>query len=154
MNVPPRRATPSLLHVDSILHHLHGGDASAEVCRFLRAEFAHFAGVAVYRLDEGTLRRDGLAGEPADFPESVPLGTGVIGEVARDGVSRPAGSPPTSTAPPGEVAVAIRTAGVVEGVLTVRVGMPPSADASDVRFLEQVAAKLAPEMGLPRTRLL
>jgi putative methionine-R-sulfoxide reductase with GAF domain len=154
MTVPSRQVTPSLLHVDSILHHLHGGDAMPEVCRFLVAEFSPYRWVAVFRIESGVLRLDGQAGEAPGELDRIPVGEGFLGAAAREGKALSSGpGTPRPNEDPG-MAVPIRTAGVVEGLLTVRGRSPTIFDGSDARFLDQVAARLAPEMGVPRTRLL
>jgi putative methionine-R-sulfoxide reductase with GAF domain len=154
MTIPPRRATPALLQIDSIQRRLHGGEATAEICRFLLAEFAHFRWVAAYRVEGAVLLLDGQAGEPKEAPESVPLGEGFLGGAVRDAVTRTRGpATPLPTEDP-EIAAPILTAGVGVGLLVVTGATASSLDASDARFLEHVAAKLSPEMALPRARLL
>jgi putative methionine-R-sulfoxide reductase with GAF domain len=154
MSVPARRAVPSLLHVDSILHHLHGADAVGEVCRFLLAEFAHYQWIGVYRIEAGALVLDGQAGDPVDIPPTEAIGEGFFGTAAQEGRSRSRGPGTEVPSPTAAAAVPLRTAGVVEGIVAVIGRTPAALDASDLKFLEQIGARLAPEMALPRARLL
>ncbi|MCI4357968.1 MAG: GAF domain-containing protein [Thermoplasmata archaeon] len=147
--MPARQVVPALLQVDAVLLRLSGDDALAEVCRFLHREFSHFHWVGVYRLDGETLRLAGWAGDQATEHVSIPVGQGLCGLAARqnatvlveDVSTRPeylACFPDTRA----EVVVPIRDGAAVIGEIDVDGRVVRAFDASDARFLEQVAAHI------------
>src|SRR5690348_16195177 len=84
MPIPPRAVTPSLLQIDAIRLRLSGTAATAEVLRFLRQEFPHFAWIGVYRLDGPLLRLDAWQGDRPTEHETIPVGQGLCGRAVRD----------------------------------------------------------------------
>ncbi|MGD0717983.1 MAG: GAF domain-containing protein [Thermoplasmata archaeon] len=149
MTVHPRSVTPSLLHVDSILGHLVGRAALAEVCRFLRMEFRHYRWVGVYRLDGRTLVLEGWDGERATEHTRIPIDRGVCGRAARE--DRTVIVADVRQAPEylscfletrSEIVVPIRDGKVVVGEIDIDGTEVGAYDESDGRFLEAVAPKL------------
>jgi L-methionine (R)-S-oxide reductase len=151
MTVPPRRLTPALLQVDAILARLSGAAALEEVCRFLRSEFEHYGWVGVYRLDGAELELAGWSGDRPTEHTRIPLDRGLCGRAARE--NRSIVVDDVRNAPEylacfletrSEIVVPVRDgAGRVLGEIDIdgyRVG---AYDASDERFLSQVAAKIA-----------
>jgi L-methionine (R)-S-oxide reductase len=155
MPVHPRQVTPSLLHIDSILGHLTGTAALAEVARFLRAEFPHYRWVGVYRLDGPLLRLTGWSGDQPTEHETIPVGRGVCGRAARENRSVVVGD--VSKDPEyiacfletrSEIVVPIRDAGRVVGEIDIDGSVLNAYDASDVAFLERVAGRIALAVGV------
>ena len=149
MAVRDRQTTPSLLQIDAILRRLHGAEALAEVCRFLRHEFAHYRWVGVYRLEGTTLVLDGWAGEQATEHTRIPIERGLCGRAARENQTVIVDDVRTSPEylscfleTRSEIVVPIRANGRVVGEIDIDGTAVGAYDASDQRFLEQVAAKL------------
>ncbi len=151
MSVPEKRAVPSLLHIDSILSHLQGRAALAEVCRFLQAEFAHYPWVGVYRLEGATLVLEAWQGAEATEHTRIPVARGICGQAARENrtviVDDVTASPEylacfLSTR--SEIVVPVRDGGAVVGEIDIDGTKLKAFDASDRTFLERVAAKIAP----------
>ncbi len=144
------QVTPALLQVDSILAHLTGPAALAEVCRFLRHEFRHYRWVGVYLLDGETLRLAAWAGPQATEHVTIPLARGVCGRAARE--NRTAIVDDVRESPEylacfletrAEVVVPIRRPGRVVGEIDIDGNEVKAFDASDDRFLTAVAEKIA-----------
>jgi L-methionine (R)-S-oxide reductase len=151
MSVPDRRATPALLQVDSILGHLQGRGALAEVCRYLVHEFPHYPWVGIYRLDGTTLVLDAYNGPEATEHVRIPLDRGICGQAARENrtviVEDVRASPEylacfLSTR--SEIVVPIRDGSEVVGEIDIDGQQVKAFDESDRQFLERVAAKLVP----------
>jgi GAF domain-containing protein len=149
--VPDRRATPALLQVDSILGHLQGRNALAEVCRYLVHEFPHYPWVGVYRLDGTTLVLDAFNGPEATEHVRIPLDRGICGQAARE--NRTVIVDDVQAAPEylacfvstrSEIVVPIRDGSTVVGEIDIDGHQVKAFDESDRRFLERVASKLAP----------
>lgn len=143
MPVPPRQQLPALLQVDAILVRLAGVAALEEVCRYVGAELPQFATLAVYRPEGSALRRlthrevlaDG--GEAPTAPDGAAARALAERRSAITGPSAPAGAEATS-----EIAVLVLDGGNVTGVLLASSRFSRSFDATDARFLEQVAGKI------------
>ncbi len=153
MSVPEKRAVPSLLQVDSILAHLQGRAALAEVCRFLRAEFSHYPWIGVYRLDGGALVLEAWEGAAPTEHTRIPVERGVCGQAVREGrtviVDDVSASPEylacfLSTR--SEIVVPVRAGGAVLGEIDIDGTTLKAFDASDRSFLERVAGKIAPAL--------
>jgi len=151
VSVPDRRATPALLQVDSILRHLTGRDALAEVCRFLVHEFPHYPWVGVYRLDATTLVLDAFNGPEATEHVRIPIDRGICGQAARenrtvivDDVRTAPGYLACFLSTRSEIVVPIRDGSAVIGEIDIDGHEVKAFDETDRRFLERVAAKLVP----------
>jgi L-methionine (R)-S-oxide reductase len=149
VSVPDRRATPALLQVDSILLHLQGRGALAEVCRYLVHEFAHYPWVGIYRLDGTTLVLDAYNGPEATEHVRIPLDRGICGQAARE--NRTVIVDDVRAAPEylacfrstrSEIVVPIRDGATVIGEIDIDGHEVGVFDASDRRFLERLAPKL------------
>jgi L-methionine (R)-S-oxide reductase len=156
MTVPPRQATPALLHVGSILSRLTGAEAMTEVCRYLRLEFPHFHWIGVYRLDGSELVLDGWDGSAPTEHVRIPLDRGLCGQAAREGrtvIVADVRSAPEYLAcfldTRSEIVVPIRRDETVIGEIDVDGTTVGAYDASDDRFLTEVARRLAPALGVP-----
>ncbi len=156
MPIHPRQETPSLLQVDSILTHLSGGAAAAEVCRFLRSEFPHFSWLGVYRLEGTTLVLVGWDGDRPTEHTMIPLDRGLCGRAAREGRTVLVGD--VSQAPDylscfletrSEIVVPVRDGATVVGEIDVDGSELNAFDASDARFLEKLGVRLAPLLAPP-----
>jgi L-methionine (R)-S-oxide reductase len=150
MSVPDRRARPALLQVDAILSRLQGRQALAEVCRYLVHEFAHYPWVGVYRLDGTTLVLDAYEGPEATEHVRIPLDRGLCGQAARE--NRTVVVDDVRAAPEylacflstrSEIVVPIRDGGTVVGEIDIDGHQVKAFDATDQRFLERLAEKLA-----------
>ena len=151
MPVSPRRSTPALLQVDSILLHLTGAAALTEVCRFLRAEFAHFSWIGVYRRAGDSLELAGWDGEQPTQHTRISVGEGVCGRAAREGrtvLVEDVTKDPEYLAcfldTRSEIVVPVWSAGQVLGEIDVDGRELKAFDGSDARSLEAVAARIAP----------
>ena len=157
MSVPPRRAAPALLQVDAILTRLGGAAAVQEVCRFLRAEFRHYEWVGVYRLDGATLSLVGWDGERPTEHTTIPIAEGLCGRAARENRTVLVGDVRASPEylacfleTRSEAVVPVRDAsGKVLGEIDIDGSALNAYDASDGRFLEEVARRLAPSLAPP-----
>ena len=153
VSVPDRRATPALLQVDSILGHLQGRAALAEVCRYLVHEFAHYPWVGVYRLEGPTLVLEAYNGPEATEHVRIPVDRGICGQAARE--NRTVIVDDVRAAPEylacflstrSEIVVPIRDGASVLGEIDIDGNQVKAFDESDRRFLERVAAKLVPAL--------
>jgi L-methionine (R)-S-oxide reductase len=153
MSIRPQQVTPSLLQVEAILGRLRGVQALGEVCRFLRHEFPHYRWVGIYRLDGDTLVLDAWDGEAPTEHVRIPLDRGICGRAAREGrtviVDDVRASPEYLQCfleTRSEIVVPIRSEGRVVGEIDVDGVVIAAYDASDDRFLSEVARRLAPEL--------
>lgn len=153
MPVHSRQVTPSLLQIDSVFHHLQGGPALTEVCRFLRSEFGHFQWLGIYRLVGPELRLAGWDGDQPTEHVTIPLAKGICGRAAREGrtvlvddVSKDSEYLACFVDTRSELVVPVRAAGTVIGEIDADGRALRAFDASDARFLEAVAAKIAPTL--------
>lgn len=153
MSVADRRATPSLLQIDAILGQLSGRPALAEVGRFLRAEFAHFAWFGVYRRTGDVLELLASDGDAAGDRSPLPVAEGGVGRAVREGrtvrvddVARAPESPAPGPDTRAQLAVPIRAGDRVVGAVAVDGRTVSAFDASDARFVEAVAARIAPTL--------
>jgi L-methionine (R)-S-oxide reductase len=151
VSVPDRQVTPALLQVDAILTRLAGRSALGEVCRFLVEEFRHYPWVGVYLRVGNELVLDGWHGPEATEHTRIPIDRGICGQAARE--NRTVIVEDVSTAPEylacflstrSEIVVPIRDGGEVIGEIDIDGNQVKAFDASDRRFLEKVAARLAP----------
>ena len=150
MSVHQREVMPSLLQVDAILKRLSGAPVLSATARFLRHNFPHYRWVGFYRLEGETLVLDGWDGEAETQHVRIPVGEGVCGRAARenrtvivDDVSSDPDYLSCFLETKSEIVVPIRQGGRVLGEVDVDGTSLKAFDASDGRFLEQVAAKLA-----------
>ncbi|HEY1198116.1 MAG TPA: GAF domain-containing protein [Thermoplasmata archaeon] len=153
MTVPDRAQTPALLQVDAILSRLSGRQALEEVCRFLRHSFSHYPWVGVYRLDGTDLVLDAWEGPRATEHTRIPLDRGICGQAAREGrtvLVDDVRSDPNYLAcfleTRAEIVVPIHHEGRVVGEIDIDGNAVRAFDASDRRFLEDVAARLGPSV--------
>ncbi|MCI4362724.1 MAG: GAF domain-containing protein [Thermoplasmata archaeon] len=153
MPIRPVQAAPALLQVDAILSRLRGQAALTEVCRFLRDSFPHFTWVGVYRLEGETLLLDGWDGERATEHVRIPLGQGLCGRAAREDRTVIVGdvqSDPEYLAcfldTRSEIVVPVHAEGRVVGEIDVDGRLANAYDASDDRFLSEVARRIAPTL--------
>jgi GAF domain-containing protein len=154
VSVHPRQTTPALLQVGAILQHLGGADALQEVCRYLRAEFTHYAWVGIYGLEGETLKLLGWDGPEATEHVEIPLGQGVCGRAARE---RTAVVVDDVRAAPeylacflttrAEVVVPVMNGERVLGEIDIDGDQVKAFDASDARFLGEVAKKIVAPLG-------
>ena len=161
MPIHPRQTTPTLLQIDSIFLHLQGAAALTEVCRFLRSELRQFQWIGVYRLRGEVLELAGWDGDAPTQHTTIPIGRGVCGRAARE--NRTVIVDDVSTDPEylacfvdtrSELVVPVRHGGTVVGEIDVDARALKAFDASDARFLETVASKIAPTvagLGAPPT---
>jgi len=149
VSVADRRAVPALLQVDSILIHLAGRNALAEVCRYLVHEFPHYPWVGIYRREDSTLVLDAYNGPEPTEHVRIPLDRGICGQAARE--NRTVIVDDVRAAPEylacflstrSEIVVPIHDGPEVLGEIDIDGNQVKAFDASDRRFLEQVAAKL------------
>jgi len=150
MPIPRRAATPSLLQIDAILMRLTGASALAEVLRFLRSEFPHFAWIGVYRVDGPLLRLAAWQGDAPTEHETIPVGRGVCGRAVREGRTVLVGD--VSADPDylacfletkAELVVPIRSHDSIVGEIDVDGTTLHAFDATDADLLERVATKIA-----------
>ena len=149
MTLLARRATPALLQINAILARTSGRLALQEVCRFLRAEFAHYRWVGVYRREGPTLVLDAWDGPQATEHTRIPIDRGVCGRAVRDRATvivDDVRSSPEYLAcfleTRSEIVVPIRSGGEIVGEIDIDGNEVGAYDASDRSFLETVAAKL------------
>lgn len=150
MTVRPTAARASLLQVDAILQRLSGVAALAEVCRFLRASFPHYAWVGVYRLEGETLVLDAWDGAQATEHTRIPIGEGICGRAAREGrtvvVDDVRASPEYLACfleTRSEIVVPVLDGTTVLGEIDIDGTAVGAYDATDRSFLELVASRLA-----------
>ena len=152
MSVAPKRAAPSLLQVEAILGRLAGAAALQEVCRFLRAEFPHYGWVGVYRREGETLVLAAWDGDRPTEHTRIPISRGVCGQAARENRTVIVGDVRTNPEylacfieTRSEIVVPVRDAsGSVLGEIDIDGTEVNGYDASDGRFLEEVARRIAP----------
>ncbi len=163
MTVPPRRATPALLQVDSILGRLNGAEALAETCRFLRAEFSQYAWVGVYRLDGAELSLAAWDGDRPTEHTRIPLDRGLCGRAVREGRTVVVGDVRESPEylacfleTRSEIVVPVRAPdGTILGEIDIDGTAVNAYDQTDERFLVEVARRLSPAVaGATGPRLL
>jgi GAF domain-containing protein len=159
---------PSLLQIDAILARLRDRQALQEVCRFLRHEFPHYNWVGVYRVVGDDLVLEGWDGDRPTEHTRIPLGRGICGLAAREKRTVRVGdvrSHPEYLAcfadTRSEIVVPVMDGGRALGEIDIDGTSADAYDASDERFLGDVARKLVPtlsELGelpdpsLPMTR--
>ena len=150
MTVGARRTVPALLQIDAIRARVPGRLMLQEVCRYLRAEFAHYRWVGVYRRDGRTLRLEAWDGPAATEHTEIPIDRGICGRAAREGTTvivDDVRSSPEYLAcfleTRSEIVVPIRAGEEVVGEIDIDGNTVGAYDASDRAFLEAVAAKLA-----------
>ncbi|MGI0133083.1 MAG: GAF domain-containing protein [Thermoplasmata archaeon] len=150
MSVHVREVTPALLQIDAILVRLSGTNAFAEVSRFLRRQFPHYGWVGIYRTEGDELVLDGWDGPAPTEHVRIPIGRGVCGRAAREQrtvvVSDVTADPEYLACfldTRAEIVVPIRRGDRVLGEIDIDGTSVSAFDASDARFLEAAAAKLA-----------
>jgi L-methionine (R)-S-oxide reductase len=150
MTLAARQVTPTLLQVDAIVGRLAGNEALSEVCRFVRSELAHFRWIGIYRLDGPLLRLVAWSGEQPTEHATIPVGQGICGRAARENatiVVKDVREAPEYLAcfleTRSELVVPIRAGGAVIGEIDVDGNEVGAFDATDARFAEQLASKLA-----------
>lgn len=155
MSVAPRRREPALLQVRAILGRLHGREALQEVCRYLRAEFAHFAWVGVYEREGDELRLVAWDGDRPTEHATIPVARGLCGRAVRENrtvvVADVAADPDYLQCfldTRAEVVVPIRVAGQPVGEIDIDGTEVGAYDGSDAAFLEAVAGLIAPSVGV------
>ena len=151
MTVPRGSVTPTLLQLDAITTRLSGRDALTEVCRFLRATFPHYGWVGVYRLEGRELVLDAYDGNQATEHTRIPIDRGLCGRAARDATTVIVDDVRSSTeylacflSTRSEIVVPIFADGAVVGEIDIDSDRLAAFDASDRRFLEEVASRLSP----------
>ena len=151
MSVASRRALPALLQVDAIVGRLRGAQALAEVTRFLRSEFEHFRWVGVYRLEGPELVLDAWDGPAATEHTRIPLGAGVCGRAARekrtvivDDVRNDPEYLACFLETRSEIVVPVREGEEILGQIDIDGTEVGAFDASDDRFLSEVARRIVP----------
>lgn len=156
------------MQVDAILTRLPGAQALGEVCRFLHAEFDHYRWVGVYRRDGETLVLEGWDGDAPTEHTRIPVGQGVCGRAARenrtiivDDVSRDPDYLQCFLDTRSEIVVPVREGTEVLGEVDIDANALAAFDASDDRFLTEVARRIVPALraaalatggGLPMAR--
>ncbi len=149
MTIFPRAATPALLQVESIVGRLAGRAALQEVCRFLRSDVRTYRWVGVYRVEGAELVLDAWDGPAATEHTRIPISRGVCGRAVRDDATvivTDVRSDPEYLAcfreTRAEIVVPIRDGASVVGEIDVDGNEVGAFDASDGRFLEEVARRL------------
>lgn len=155
MTVPARRSVPALLQIDSVLKRLNGREALAEVCRFLRAEFRQYGWVGIYRREGDALALVVYDGDRPTEHTRIPIERGLCGRAVRENATVVVGD--VRTAPEylacfletrSEIVVPIRdVAGVAIGEIDIDGTEVNAYDASDAKFLEDVARKISAPFG-------
>jgi L-methionine (R)-S-oxide reductase len=150
MTVGRSAATAALLQVDAIVSRLEGLAALAEVCRFLKASFAHYSWVGVYRLEGRELVLDAWDGPAATEHTRIPVDRGICGRAVRDEATVIVDDVRTSPeylacflSTRAEIVVPVRTNGSVVGEIDIDSDRLAAFDASDRRFLEEVAGRIS-----------
>jgi L-methionine (R)-S-oxide reductase len=153
MTVRSREAAAALLQVDAIVTRLTGRAALAEVCRFLRASFRHYAWVGVYRRDGTSLLLDAWDGEQPTEHTRIPIEEGICGRAAREGRTVIVADVRTDPSylqcfleTRSEIVVPVREGPQVIGEIDIDGTEVGAYDASDGEFLETVAEKLRPAL--------
>jgi L-methionine (R)-S-oxide reductase len=153
VSVAPRRSTPALLQIDAILGRLRSTAALAEVCRFLHQEFAHYGWIGVYRVEGAELVLEAWDGPAPTEHVRIPLGRGLCGRAARE--NRSVVVPDVREEPDylacfretrAEIVVPVREEERAVGEIDVDGITVGAFDASDDRFLTDVARRIAPAL--------
>ena len=129
-----------------------GPEAGAQrVVELLHDRFPHYDWVGIYWVDGGDLVLGPWVGPQATEHTRIPIGTGVCGAAAASGRTEIV---PDVDADPrylacfastrSEIVVPIFEGGSVIGEVDIDGSDPDAFDAADARFLEEVAALLAP----------
>ena len=150
MTVRRQQEAPSLLQIDAIGSRLQGTEALTETCRFLRHEFPHYSWVGIYRRQGEMLVLDAWDGEEEAQHQRIPVAEGLCGKAVREARTIVVGD--VSAAPEflacslstrSEIVVPIRRDGQVIAEIDIDGTALNAYDASDARFLEKVAERLA-----------
>lgn len=153
MPVAPAEARTALGEVDVLLARHAGASGLTALSRFLRARFAQYAWVGVYRLEGRMLVLDGWDGERATEHVRIPIEQGLCGRAAREGRSIRVGD--VSASPEylscfldtrSELVVPVLDGTRVLGEIDVDGSALNAYDESDERFLEEVARKVVPAL--------
>lgn len=153
MPIAPAEARTALAEVGALLRRHPGRPGLTELSRYLRARFAHYAWVGVYRLEGRTLVLDGWDGERATEHVRIPIDQGLCGRAAREGVTVRVGD--VSASPEylscfldtrSELVVPVLDGTRVLGEIDVDGSALNAYDASDERFLEEVARRTVPAL--------
>jgi L-methionine (R)-S-oxide reductase len=132
----------------------HGGEADdvlREVVTFLRERFDHYSWVGIYLVEGTDLVLGPWAGPQATEHVRIPIGQGVCGAAAASGVTEVVDDvnadprylacfPSTRS----EIVVPIFYEGAVVGEIDIDSDKPAAFGDEDRRFLERVAAVVAP----------
>ena len=150
MNLASRDASTALAHLDAVLRPTTGGNAVAEVCRFLRRTFPWYRWVGVYELRGNVLDLVAWDGPAATEHTRIPIGSGVCGRAAREGhtvVVDDVRAAPEYLAcfreTRSEIVVPIHQGSRVLGEIDIDGNEVGAFDGSDQAFLERVAGKLS-----------
>jgi L-methionine (R)-S-oxide reductase len=153
VSVHPRQVQPSLLQLDAVLRRLSGASALAEVCRFLREEFPHYAWVGVYRREGGSLRLVAWDGDRPTEHTEIPVDRGLCGKAVRENrtvivgdVRREPDYLACFLETRSEIVVPIRDGGEPVGEIDIDGTAADAYDLSDDRFLTSVAERLVPAL--------
>ncbi|MCI4319513.1 MAG: GAF domain-containing protein [Thermoplasmata archaeon] len=128
-------------------------EALSEVCRFLRAEFSRYRWVGVYRLEGTELALVAWDGERPTEHTRIPVDQGLCGKAVRE--ARTVVVDDVRSAPEylacfletrAEIVVPVRSANGLLGEIDIDGNEVKAFDASDGRFLESVAARIAPAL--------
>ncbi|MCI4322740.1 MAG: GAF domain-containing protein [Thermoplasmata archaeon] len=156
MTALSRQTTPALLQINSIFRHLDGPAALTEICRYLRREFPHYHWLGIYRLEGSELVLDAWDGDAPTEHVRIPVDKGLCGQAVREGqtvlVSDVRSAPEYLSCfldTRSEIVVPIRRDGQVIGEIDADGLTVGAYDASDDRFLTEVARKIAPAIGRP-----
>jgi len=125
--------------------------AAQRAVELLHDRFAQYDWVGIYWVDDGDLVLGPWTGPQATEHTRIPIGTGVCGAAAATGQTQIV---PDVNADPrylacfastrSEIVVPIFAEGEVAGEIDVDASDPDAFDDTDARFLEEVAALLAP----------
>jgi L-methionine (R)-S-oxide reductase len=151
MAVNPRQVEPSLLQIGAISKHLSGAQMLGEVCRFLRQEIRTYSWVGIYRKVGEELVLDAWDGDAPTEHIRIPIARGICGQAVReertvivDDVSKSPEYLQCFLDTRSEIVVPIRADGAVIGEIDIDGRTVGAFDASDEKFLTEVARRLAP----------